>query len=117
MEEYNWSTYGDRIAEAYDERFARRLDTTAAVEAIADLATAAGATRAPELAIGTGRIALPLKERGFDIRGVHGRQQQSRLDLREAAGLSWTNARAPRAGARSDRGLRVRSAGGRSPRR
>jgi SAM-dependent methyltransferase len=70
MEEYNWSTYGDRIAEAYDERFARRIDTMAAVEAIADLATAAGATRVLELAIGTGRIALPLKERGFDVRGV-----------------------------------------------
>ena len=85
-----------------------------AVDVLAELA---GDGRALELAIGTGRIALPLKERGFDIRGVHGRQQQSRLDLREAAGLSWTNARAPRAGARSDRGLRVRSAGGRSPRR
>ncbi|HEY2803281.1 MAG TPA: class I SAM-dependent methyltransferase [Actinomycetota bacterium] len=70
MEEYTESTYGDRIAEAYDERFVRRLDTMAAVEAIADLATAAGATRVLELAIGTGRIALPLKERGFDIRGV-----------------------------------------------
>ena len=70
MEEYTWSTYGDRIAEAYDERFVRRLDTMAAVEAIADLATAAGATRVLELAIGTGRIALPLKERGFDVRGV-----------------------------------------------
>src|SRR5436190_16165530 len=70
MEEYTWSTYGDRIAEAYDERFARRLDTMAAVEAIADLATAAGATRVLELAIGTGRVALPLKERGFDVRGI-----------------------------------------------
>src|SRR3954451_6636799 len=70
MEEYTESTYGDRIAEAYDERFVRRLDTMAAVEAIADLATASGATRVLELAIGTGRIALPLKERGFDVRGV-----------------------------------------------
>jgi SAM-dependent methyltransferase len=70
MDEYSESTYGDRIAEAYDERFTRRLDTMAAVEAIADLATAAGATRVLELAIGTGRIALPLKERGFDVRGI-----------------------------------------------
>jgi len=70
MEEYNWSTYGDRIAEAYDERFIRRLDTMATVEAIGDLATAAGATRLLELAIGTGRIALPLKERGFDVQGI-----------------------------------------------
>jgi SAM-dependent methyltransferase len=70
MEEYTESTYGDRIADAYDERFVRTLDTMAAVEAIAELATAAGATRVLELAIGTGRIALPLKERGFDVRGV-----------------------------------------------
>src|SRR4051812_20334353 len=70
MEEYNASTYGDRIAEPYDERFTRTLDTMAAVEAIADLATASGATRVLELAIGTGRIALPLKERGFQVHGV-----------------------------------------------
>jgi SAM-dependent methyltransferase len=70
MEEYNASTYGDRIAGAYDERFTRTLDTMAAVEAIADLATASGATRVLELAIGTGRIALPLKERGFEVHGI-----------------------------------------------
>jgi SAM-dependent methyltransferase len=70
MEEYTESTYGDRIAEAYDERFIGRLDTMSAVEGIADLATSAGATRVLELAIGTGRIALPLKERGFDVHGV-----------------------------------------------
>jgi SAM-dependent methyltransferase len=70
MEEYTESTYGDRIAGAYDARFIRTLDTMATVEAIADLATAAGATRILELAIGTGRIALPLKERGFDVHGI-----------------------------------------------
>jgi SAM-dependent methyltransferase len=70
MEEYTEATYGDRIAEGYDERFIRRLDTMATVEGIADLATAAGATRVLELAIGTGRIALPLKERGFDVHGI-----------------------------------------------
>ena len=31
MEEYTDATYGDRIADAYDERFVRRLDTIAAV--------------------------------------------------------------------------------------
>jgi SAM-dependent methyltransferase len=70
MEEYGWATYGDRIADTYDERFTERLDTPATVNGIADLATASGATKLLELAIGTGRIALPLKERGFDVHGV-----------------------------------------------
>jgi SAM-dependent methyltransferase len=70
MEDFNSATYGDRIADAYDERFTERLDSAATVEGIADLATASGATKVLELAIGTGRIALPLKERGFDVRGI-----------------------------------------------
>jgi SAM-dependent methyltransferase len=70
MEDYTASTYGDRIADAYDERFTRTLDTMAAVEGIANLATASGATRLLELAIGTGRVALPLQQRGFEVHGV-----------------------------------------------
>ncbi|MFL5768072.1 MAG: hypothetical protein ACJ758_09560, partial [Actinomycetota bacterium] len=52
MEEYNASTYGERIAHAYDERFTERLDSAGTVEAIANLATASGATKVLELAIG-----------------------------------------------------------------
>jgi len=71
MEEYTASTYGDRIADAYDERVDRMgIPRDEAVELIADIATTFGATMLLELAIGTGRIALPLKERGFAVHGV-----------------------------------------------
>ena len=43
------------------------LDTEAAV---AFLAERAGTGPVLELAIGTGRIALPLAERGIDVRGI-----------------------------------------------
>lgn len=68
IEEYGPSTYGDHIAEIYDEYVASvQLDTEATV---AFLAEHAGSGPVLELAIGTGRIALPLAERGIDVRGI-----------------------------------------------
>lgn len=68
MQDYNASTYGERIAEVYDEWYSgMALDTDAAVEF---LATEAGKGPVLELAIGTGRIALPLAARGFDVHGI-----------------------------------------------
>ena len=58
--------YGDRWAEVYDERHAW-LDPAASVEFLAALA---GDGRALELAIGTGRVALPLAGRGIAVEGV-----------------------------------------------
>ena len=57
---------GDRWAEVYDERHGY-LDPAAAVEFLAGLA---GDGRVLELAIGTGRIALPLARRGVRVEGV-----------------------------------------------
>ena len=48
--------YGDRWAGVYDEHFAE-MDPALAVEFLAGLA---GGRRVLELAIGTGRVALPL---------------------------------------------------------
>ena len=67
MEGYEAETYGERIAERYDRLYAD-LDPTAAVETLADLAEGRGPVL--ELAIGTGRIALPLAERGVEVHGV-----------------------------------------------
>jgi SAM-dependent methyltransferase len=68
IEEYRPSTYGDRFAEIYDEWVdMHALDTDAAV---AFLAEQAGSGPVLELAVGTGRIALPLAERGIDVRGI-----------------------------------------------
>jgi SAM-dependent methyltransferase len=71
MEEYSPATYGDRIADVYDERVAQMgIPKDEAVELLAELAHELGAGSVLELAIGTGRIALPLKERGVEVHGV-----------------------------------------------
>ena len=66
MKSYDVTTYGESIAEAYDELHAG-LDPAAAVAALADLA---GGGRALELGIGTGRVALPLAARGVHVVGI-----------------------------------------------
>ncbi|HEX5949955.1 MAG TPA: class I SAM-dependent methyltransferase, partial [Actinomycetota bacterium] len=68
MDEYGAATYGDRVADAYDEMVLEMgLDTEGT---IGFLAERAGRGPALELAIGTGRIALPLKELGVEVHGI-----------------------------------------------
>jgi SAM-dependent methyltransferase len=67
VRDYLPSTYGDRIAEFYDDWYLDQLDPTAAVELLAELARGG---RALELGIGTGRVAIPLRERGVDVVGI-----------------------------------------------
>jgi SAM-dependent methyltransferase len=67
MEGYDASTYGDRIADVYDDLYQDAFDVEAIVDALARLARGG---RALELAIGTGRIALPLASRGVEIHGI-----------------------------------------------
>jgi SAM-dependent methyltransferase len=67
MEGYSPATYGDRIADVYDALYEQTLDTHGAVETLAELA---GGGRVLELAIGTGRLALPLAQRGLEVHGV-----------------------------------------------
>jgi SAM-dependent methyltransferase len=64
--DYGVSTYGDRIADIYDQRFAT-LDPTDAVSMLAGVARGG---RVLEFGIGTGRLALPLAERGIRIEGI-----------------------------------------------
>jgi len=64
------ASYGDCWAEVYDELHAW-LEPTAAVEFLARLA---GSGRVLELAIGTGRVALPLSRRGVVVEGVDASQ-------------------------------------------
>ena len=66
MKGYGISTYGDRVADVYDEWHAE-LDPS---DAVAMLAALARSGRVLELAIGTGRIALPLAERGVEVHGI-----------------------------------------------
>lgn len=69
MEEYGPATYGDRIADVYDAWYGEAdfLETTASVDVLAELA---GPGPALELAIGTGRVALPLADRVVEVHGV-----------------------------------------------
>ena len=69
MEEYGPATYGDRIADVYDAWYGEAdfLETTASVDVLAELA---GPGPALELAIGTGRVALPLADRDVEVHGV-----------------------------------------------
>lgn len=69
MQDYGPETYGDRIAPVYDSLYLGEggLDTDAAVEALARLA---GPGPVLELAIGTGRVAVPLARRGIDVSGI-----------------------------------------------
>ena len=68
-ENYGPETYGDRIADVYDEWYgdAGSLEKEASVELLAELA---GDGPVLELAIGTGRLAIPLAERGLEVHGV-----------------------------------------------
>ena len=65
MKEYDDTTYGDRIVESYDA-FYSDYDP-ASIELLVELA---GNGAALELGIGTGRIALPLYERGVAVQGI-----------------------------------------------
>ena len=67
MPDYDAATYGDRIAEVYDEWFAVPSDTEETVGFLSELA---GAGPVLELGIGTGRVALPLAQRGHAVHGV-----------------------------------------------
>ena len=67
MPDYDPTTYGDRIADVYDEWFAVPSDTEDTVGFLSDLA---GSGPVLELGIGTGRVALPLAQRGHEVRGV-----------------------------------------------
>jgi SAM-dependent methyltransferase len=66
-EGYDAAAYGDRIADVYDELPTHPPDADAAAAFLADLA---GPGPALELAIGTGRLALPLADRGVAVSGI-----------------------------------------------
>jgi cyclopropane fatty-acyl-phospholipid synthase-like methyltransferase len=62
--------FDELVAARYDEDTAQ-ISTPEVIEPIVDLlAQLAGEGRALELAIGTGRIALPLSQRGVEVHGI-----------------------------------------------
>jgi len=69
MNEYSESTYGESIAEIYDQWYAEFDPTT--ISTLVDLAHGG---RALELGIGTGRIAIPLHQAGIEVHGIDASQ-------------------------------------------
>ena len=68
METYGPDTYGERNADVYDEWHA--IDPTDAVRCLAELIKEGPAGPVLELAVGTGRVTIPLAALGFDVRGI-----------------------------------------------
>jgi len=62
--------FGEDVAARYDETIGEYSEPAAIEAAVGFLAELAGAGRALELGIGTGRIALPLARRGVAVRGI-----------------------------------------------
>jgi hypothetical protein len=62
--------FDERVAARYDESSAEMFEPEAVDPVLDFLADLAGSGRALELAIGTGRIALPLSERGVPVHGI-----------------------------------------------
>jgi SAM-dependent methyltransferase len=68
VSDHDARTYGDRIAERYDEWFPHAwLQTDASIERLAELA---GPGPILELGIGTGRVTVPLAQRGLEVHGI-----------------------------------------------
>ena len=82
MRDWEPATYGDRIADIYDELYGDLFDNEGAVTFLAERA---GGGPVLELGIGTGRLALPLREKGLVVHGID--SSQSMIDkLRSKAG-------------------------------
>jgi SAM-dependent methyltransferase len=67
---YGPSTYGDRIADVYDEMY-QEVPSSGDVSTTVDfLSSLAGSGPALELGIGTGRVAIPLAAAGVKVHGI-----------------------------------------------
>jgi SAM-dependent methyltransferase len=69
VEGYRPSTYGDRFADVYDDWYSEVSDVAATVERVTALAERHG-RRVLELGAGSGRLAVPLAQRGLDVWAV-----------------------------------------------
>ena len=67
MEDYDATTYGERIAGAYDDYVGHKFDEEAQVSMLGELARGG---RVLELGVGTGRVAIPLSRLGLEVHGI-----------------------------------------------
>jgi SAM-dependent methyltransferase len=83
--------FGERVAAAYDAHSASMFDPAVVAPAVDRLAELAGGGRALEFAVGTGRIALPLAERGVPVTGIDNSEPML-AQLREKPGAERVEA-------------------------
>ncbi len=69
MKEYGTKTFGELNAGLYDAMYEQMMATETR-DSVATLAELAGGGKVLELAIGTGRVALPLAARGLTVHGI-----------------------------------------------
>lgn len=74
VEDYAPSTYGDRIADVYDEWYPESSRAGDVAKTVAFLRDLAGGAPVLELGIGSGRIALPLHRTGIEVHGIDASQ-------------------------------------------
>jgi SAM-dependent methyltransferase len=72
MNEYGPDTFGKLNAERYDSLYPADAATLETVDLLADLADGGSVL---ELAIGTGRVALPLAARGLSVSGIEASEE------------------------------------------
>jgi len=79
--------FGEEIAARYDDSDATEFDPAVIAQTVDVLAELAGDGRALELAIGTGRVAVPLAERGVPVVGIElSEAMVDRLRAKDEAG-------------------------------
>jgi len=66
----NEGYFGERVAASYDAHSSSMFDPAVVGPAVDRLADLAGDGPAPEFAVGTGRVALPLADRGVRVTGI-----------------------------------------------
>jgi SAM-dependent methyltransferase len=81
------AAYGERTAEAYDELYADAFDTDAAVDVLAELT---GHGTLLDLGAGTGRLLVPLAERGVRVEGIEASTAMIARLQRRAPGRTLT---------------------------
>jgi SAM-dependent methyltransferase len=69
---YTSSSYGDAFADVYDEWYSGISDIGTTVDLLAEIAAEFESLPVLELGVGTGRLAIPLAGRGFQVIGLDG---------------------------------------------
>jgi SAM-dependent methyltransferase len=91
MKAYGIESYGDSISGSYDEIYADFSPYRGQIEFLHEKA---GATRALELGVGTGRIAIPLAQSGIQIMGIDSSEEMLAILADRAKDLPIQTAKA-----------------------